>query len=249
MKVTIVKKQSWRIPDWYLRTHSEKGLEEVLSSFNHTGKSNFYFLDYFRKKIIVDSPLSLILAGHSKAEVNELGFGFFEHILSDSEWVWLNRVNIECYNFLFNYPANRRKDLLFSYDLAVLTAKDNNIILHHNISPYKLCKNGNLWLGLCHVWVSSSQRKSCPLIIDRKTGEQYEFVDNKFTKISTRTFTEEDLIILGWMVKDLTDEQMSEQLKASSVANFKRKKRALFDKLGAGTSASAIHKAHLLGII
>ena len=249
MKITIIKKQNWKIPDWYLRTHSEKGLEEVLSSFNHTGKSNFYFLDYFRKKIIVGSPSSLILSGYSKAEVNELGFAFFDRILSDDEWGYLNQVNIECYNLLFSYPANRRKDLLFSYDIAVLTAKGDKIILHHHISPYKLCKNDNLWLSLCYPWISPSQKRSCPIIVDKKTGEQYKFIDNKFTKISTRAFTEEDLMILGWMVKDLTDEQMSEQLRASSVANFKRKKRVLFDKLGAGTSASAIHKAHLLGII
>ena len=230
-------------------SHSEKGLEEMLSSFNHTGKSNFYFLDYFRKRIIVDSPLSLILAGYPKTQAEKLGFDFFEHVLSDSEWAWLDNLNKMSYDFFFHYPKNRRKDLLFSYDLTVLTAKNKSVILHHNISPYKLCKNGNMWLGLCHVWVSPSQKKTVPFVVDRKTGEQYEFVDNKFTKISTRAFTEEDLMILGWMVKDLTDGQMSEHLKASSVANFKRKKRVLFDKLGAGTSASAIHKAHLLGII
>jgi len=247
-KVTVVTEQGWNVPDWCLKHHSEKGLEEVLNAFNHAGGNNFYFLDYFRKKFIVDSPSSLILCGHSKALADEKGFDFFQYILSDTEWIWLNRVNLEGYQFFFNYDKNRRKDLLLSYDLAVLTAKSKEFILHHHLVPYKLCKNGNVWLGLCNAW-ASDQKKANPTIIDRKTGEQYNFVDNKFVKSDTLSITERETMILNWMVQGLPDKEMSSLLESSSVANFKREKRILFDKLEACTSATAIHRAHLRGII
>jgi DNA-binding CsgD family transcriptional regulator len=133
--------------------------------------------------------------------------------------------------------------------LSVLTAKGKELILHHHTVPYKLCQNGNMWLGLCHVWASPEKKSGGSLIIDRKTGEQYNFIDNKFVKSDTHILTQEEVMILNWMVQELSDERMSELLKDSSVHNFKHKKRALLKKLGATTSVGDIHKAHLMGII
>jgi hypothetical protein len=253
-KVTVMTKQGFKVSGWNFRHYNETELESILNAFNFAGGSNFYMSDYYRKKIIVDSPSSLILCGHSKIEAERLGFEFFHNILTDDEWNWLDRVNKECYKFFFNYPEEKRKGLLLSYDLSVLTAKGKKLILHHHTVPYKLCQNGNMWLGLCHVWASPEKKSGSPLIIDRKTGEQYNFIDKKFVKSNTHLPTQEEIMILNWMVQELSDEKMSDQLNeqletTTTVANFKRKKRELYDKLDVSTSAAAIHKAHLMGII
>jgi DNA-binding CsgD family transcriptional regulator len=248
-KVTVVTKKDFKVSGWSLRYYNEKELENILSAVNFAGGSNFYISDYYRKKIIVDSSSSLILCGHSKAEADRLGFDFFHNILSDEEWNWLHQINKECYKFFFDYPKEKRQDLLLSYDLAVLTTKGKEFILHHHTVPYKLCQNGNMWLGFCHVWTSSEKKSGNPHIIDRKTGEQYDFIDNKFVKSNTHILTQEEVMILNWMVQELSDEKMSEQLGTSTVANFKRKKRELYNKLGVSAAAAAIHKAHLMGII
>jgi len=49
--------------------------------------------------------------------------------------------------------------------------------------------------------------------------------------------------------KKLANDTILSKINLSNVANLKYKKRKLFQKLGAKTSASAIHKAHLLGLI
>jgi DNA-binding CsgD family transcriptional regulator len=249
MKVTVHTKQAWKVSAWNLRHYNETELENTLKSFNHAGGSNFYLLDYYRKKIIVNSPSALILCGYSKAMADRQGFDFFQHILSDEEWDWLNKVNIECYEFFFNYPEHRRNDILISYDLKLITVKDKELVLHHHVVPYKLCQNGNVWLGLCHVWIAPKKKSDTPTIIDKKTGERYNFINDKFVKSDTLSLTQEELAILKLMVQELLDEEMSEVLGISSVANFKHKKRMLFKKLGAGTSVGAIHKAHFLGLI
>ena len=248
MDIPIITKQPWSFSDRLLHTYNEQNLENTLSSFNQAGGGSFYLLDFFRKKIIVDSPSSLILCGYPIDLVKEKGFDFFQQILSEKELEWLIRVNEESYNFFFSFPEHRRKDLFLSYDLTVQTAKNEKRVLHHKVAPYKLCKNGNLWLGLYHVWSSSQRELGRSFIIDNKTNEQYNFIDNKFVKVDKPHFDQEDLLILRYMIADLSDKQMNEMLHIS-LSSFKRKKRLLFQKLDANTSACAIHKAHLMGVI
>jgi len=248
-RVTIITPQMWKISAWSLRYYNETELNNTLKAINSAGGGNFYFLDYYRKKIIVESPSSLILCGYSKAEVDKMGFDFFQHILTDEEWSWLDRVNLACYKFFFNYSKERRQDILFSYDLTARTAKGKDLVLRHNVVPYKLCKNGNLWLSLCHAWASPKSRSGEPYILDRKTGERYDFIDDTFVKSQTLLLTQDEIAILSLMVQELSDEKMCELLEISSVANFKYKKRMLFQKLDVSTSVGAVHKAHLMGVI
>ena len=140
-KVTVMTKQGFKVSAWNLRHYNESELENTLNAFNFAGGSNFYMMDYHRKKIIVDSPSSLILCGHSKAEAEKLGFDFFHHIVTDDEWKWLHQINKECYKFFFNYPEEKRKDLLLSYDLTVLTAKGNDKLSVVNYFLYLCRKN------------------------------------------------------------------------------------------------------------
>jgi ATP/maltotriose-dependent transcriptional regulator MalT len=85
--------------------------------------------------------------------------------------------------------------------------------------------------------------------LDRKTGERYDFIDDTFVKSQTLLITQDEIAILSLMVQELSDEKMCELLEISSVANFKYKKRVLFQKLDVSTSAGAVHKAHLMGVI
>ena len=249
MKATVVTKKDWNIPKWMLKDFSEKKLEAMLRSFNNVGKGNYFFMDYFRQKLIVDSSSSLVLCGYSKEVADEQGFLFFENILTDDEWSGLQQLNINSYDYFFNYPESRRMDLYFSFDVTFQTEKGGSSILKWNVIPYKLCKNGNLWLGLCYVWESDKKESGNPIFTDIKTGEKYHFINNKLIKSTTHSLTEEELVILKCIVKELTDQQITERLFYNNLSEFKRKKYKIFEKLGAGTVAGAVHKAHLLGII
>ncbi|MDR2908092.1 MAG: LuxR C-terminal-related transcriptional regulator [Bacteroidales bacterium] len=61
--------------------------------------------------------------------------------------------------------------------------------------------------------------------------------------------TDEELMVLEWMIKGLSDKQICEHLNNMPITNFNRKKRTLYDKLQAGTAAEAIYKAHRWGVI
>jgi DNA-binding CsgD family transcriptional regulator len=248
-KVTIVTRKPFDISKRQLELFDTDELENMLAAFNYAEGNNFYILDYYRKKIFVGSPSALILGGFEKQVLDDEGFCFFERVLPDREWKWLNRVNHKMYQFFFSCPEPDRKHLAFSCDFKISTVKGKQIILRHTIVPYKLCKNGNLWLGLCHVSLSPHHESGHPTILNRKTGERYDLIHTKFVKTQHQILTDEELMILEWMVKGLSDKLICERLNFMPMTNFKRRKRILYDKLNAGTAAEAIHNAHLGGMI
>ena len=253
MRISVVTHKEFKISDRQLRAFCKEELENMLASFNYAEGNNYYILDYFNKKVIVESPTSPILCGFPKEYVDEENFGFFQRTLSDDEWKWLSEINVKCYQFFFLCSESDRKNLVFSYDLTMKTPKDKKVVLHHKIVPYKLCKNGNLWLGLCHVSLSPNRERGRVSIFNRKTGERYNLIENRFEKVLCSSLNSEELMILEWMIKGLSDKLICDRLgdgdKPMPSTNFKLRKRTLYKKLEASTSAEAIYKAKMMGII
>ena len=248
MEIPTILKQSWDISERSLSTFGENELEATLRTFSRAGNGDYYLMDFFRRKIIVASPSSLILCGFPKELIEKKGLAFYEQIVCEKEWGWLTTVMEKGYEFMFNHPEHRRTDLILAYDMTGITAKNERKILHNHIMPWKLCKNGNLWLALAHVWVSASKESGSPAVYDKKTEEQYYFINNEFVKVEKPSLDKEDLMILKYMVTAMSDKEMSELL-SMPLSSFKRKKRQLFTKIGGNTSANVIHRAHLFGFI
>ena len=248
MDITIIKKQ-WNIPEKDLKAHPSEKIENMLDSFNQMCSGYFYVGDHYHKKLIVESPKSLILCGYPKKMAEEEGFDFYRRILKEDEHDWILQMNEAAYGFLFNRPLHQRKDWITSYDLTFVMADGTEVVLHHKVTPYQLCRNGNMWLGLCHVIASSSRKNSRQAaFFNSKTGEKYSFIDGEFVLFDSDLISQEDVQMLRYITKGYTNAQMCEAFQIALTV-FKAKKQRLFDKLGATNSASAVHKANLLGII
>ncbi|MCL2412642.1 MAG: hypothetical protein FWC98_00705 [Bacteroidales bacterium] len=248
MEIPTILRRPWNISERSLSVFCENELGATLRAFNRAGNGNYYLMDFFRKKIIVASPFSLILCGFQKDLVVNKGLTYYQQIVCETEWEWLTNIITQMYEFFFLLPEHKRKDFVYAYDMTGITAKNERKILHHHVAPWKLCKNGNLWLALAHVWVSASKEAGSPTIWDKITGDQYHFISDQFVKVEKPSLDSEDLTILRWMVKAIPDKEMSELL-SMSLSSFKRKKRQLFMKVGGNTSANVVHKAHLFGFM
>ncbi|MDR0438102.1 MAG: LuxR C-terminal-related transcriptional regulator [Bacteroidales bacterium] len=248
MKISITKK-TWKIPKPKLKIFDKEEIEKFLQAINLACSGEFYMVDYFREKIFVNSPSSLILCGHPKELMEQKGFGFYYHILKKDEWGWIMQMNAAAYKTVFNFSEHQRINCVVSYDLTLQTINDNELVLHHKVVPYKLCNNGNVWLALCHVTRSSAKQvQGVAHITNMTTGARYDFIKNKFALSKIEVLSNEETQILEWMVKDISPEQICGLL-AVSISNFKRRRQNIYKKLGVNTPAGAIHKAHLMGII
>jgi DNA-binding CsgD family transcriptional regulator len=249
MKIEACIRKPWKIPKDLERLYNAKNIEIALSAFDRASKDNFYMVDYLNQKLITGIHRSHTLSGYSKDVLEIEGFDFYERVLSKGEMKWLVNVNKEAHNVFYDYPVEERLNLEFSYDLVAENINKHKIILQHRLVPYKLCKNGNMWLGLCHVEASSFLTiHSKASIVNYKTGEQFEYIDGKFLPTVAKSLTTDEIAILSHMAKDLQRKEIAEMLKVSE-ASIKKKKQTLFNKLNVKTSTAAVYKATVMKLI
>lgn len=248
MKITITKKQ-WGISKKDLKTLSFQKIEEMLYSLNKMCSGCFYVGNYYHKKLIIDSPNALILCGYPKELAEQEGFDFFQKTLKKEEHDWVMQMNEAAYKFLFNRPLHQRKNWTSSYDLTFTMADGQEVVLHHKVTPHQLCKNGNMWLGLCYVVASSSKKNSKKAtLFNSETKERYSFVDGEFVLFDNELISQEELQILRHIIKGYTNDEMCIAF-GSTLTALKGKKQRLFDKLEVANSANAVHEANLRGLI
>jgi len=256
MEIAITERQ-WSISKKQLDVYSVEKLEELLNAFNQMLNGQFYIVDYYRQQIIVSSSYAPILCGYSRSIAQKEGFDFFDRIMKQEKLEWIQQVNACVFRFFFQQPINERKNFEASYDLTVKMRGGKSHVLHHKVMPYKLCKNGNLWLGLCFATVSASpQMKKKVVIFNKQTNKRYDLVNGNFILSNECTVTSEEVQILKWMVQGLPDKHICSLLndeididKCISLNTFNARKRRLFKKLEVVNSAAAVHKAHLMGMI
>jgi DNA-binding CsgD family transcriptional regulator len=249
MKIDPHIRKSWKIPKDSARLYSVEKIEKILSSFNRAGKNNYYVLDYYNQKLIMGASSASTFCGYPKDAIKKKGIGFYQQILDKDELKWWAMMNEEAFNVFFDYPESQRENLKFTYDLIAETITQQKVVLHHRLIPYKLCENGNMWLGLFFV----SESASLPLshkanISNFETGEAYNFINSKFIHCDVKILTPDEITILEYLAKDMQSKEIYNLLKISESALMRTKKQ-IFTKLGVKTATGAIHKAHLMRLV
>ena len=243
------ERKNWDLPQALLKESNRTRLVEMLAAINKINNTTSYYIhDSYARKIIVDSPISTILCGYTIDVAEKLGFAFYERLFDKKEWERLNRMFVEIYKIYYTHPPAKRKHLVSCFDFTVQHVGKGELILQHKAIPLLLCDNGNLWLNLCSVTVSSQKQLGKETITNTETGELYEYINGRFVLSDKLAITEEDLLILELMSNDLDLEQIAEQLGVST-KTYTRKKLTLFDKLDVKNSAGAIRKAHSEGFL
>ena len=247
--VPTIKKKDWNVPKNLLKESNRARLIEMLAAMNKINNTTSYYIhDSRARKIIVDSPRSTILCGYAVKDAEEEGFAFYERIFDKKEWIWLEKMFKELYKISYEYPPAKRKHLVSCFDFTARHLGKGDLILHHKAVPLLLCDNGNLWLNLCSVTVSTQKQLDKPTITYIETGEFYEYINERFVLSDKLVLTEEDLLILELMINDLNSEEIAKQLDVS-LSNYSRKKQLLLDKLDVKTTTGAVYKAQTTGII
>ncbi len=244
MEVTVKTQKDFRILKRNEEIHNPKELEAGLSAANRLVGGNFHIMDYARKQIIVNNS-SWILCGYSKEIADAEGFDFFSRILNEDEQTWMTRVNQASYQVLFNYSKVERFHLLLSYDVTVRNINDTEFILNHKVTPLKLCENGNLWLGLCQVSLSSDRIKShTATLTNTLSGEKYDFINGNFVlRDYDDTLTPLQELIIMYLIQGRSDAEICDEL-GISMDQLKRIKQKLYTKFNVKKTSAVVHKAH-----
>jgi len=250
MDIDFNPKRHTKICNKIRKDHCLDTTKCMLGFVNRAINTGLYMIDYREKKLIIGNLPGHVVAGLPVEMFNKRGIKVYENILSKDEIKWADEVYAQAQKVFDLYDDHEtRMEIVFSYDLASVTPKGRQITLRHRVVPYQLDEDGYMWLAMCAVSTSPLTHKVTKACIDCiKTGERYDYIDNKFVLSQHKYLTEEEITILGYLADGMAMKQISAVMDLSLRAVERKKKDAL-EKLGAATQAAAVYKAKGMGLI
>jgi DNA-binding CsgD family transcriptional regulator len=247
------KDKPWDITPESKKHMCEKRIKEILNCFNqvNVGRGYFFMIDYTEDRIILNDSSTRALTGFAPLFIKQgPRHKFYEEILEHQELIWYYKMIESAHTIFFQHPIDVRKHFEIAFDFIISDTTNREFTFRHKIMPYQLDRNGNMWLGLGFVTAYQGHLKTLAkaIMMNTKTGDQYFFIDDEFVLSNTKVLTNEDIQILKWFAEDQTREQICDILYISE-STFKRKRKAIFEKLNVQTATGAVHKAGTMGLL
>lgn len=236
------------IPDSeYVRTECCVAMAEALSrNTNHS----LYIIDYNRRNFLYVSPNPLFLCGRSPEEVQRKGYGFYFEVVPPNEMRMLMEINEAGFRFYYGVPAEKRLNLSIEYDFHICASEHHTHLIHHKLTPVLLSRRGDIWLALCTVSLSPTQKVGEILMTDHTCTDRYRysFESKRWKKQPELTLSEREKDILQLSVKGMSNAEIGECLFIdANTVKFHKKK--LFEKLRARNITEAVGIASNLRMI
>ena len=203
---------------------------------------SYYIIDYYRKDFFYVSPNPLFLSGYSREEVLKLGYDFYGICVPTEDLQLLLELNQAGFNFFYQLPVERREHATISYDFRLKHRQNNSLIMiNHKLAPLLLTENGNIWMAICLVTLSSRQTPGDVHIIMMDDQTRYDFNRAKqiFEEKEILKLTKKEYEILKLISLGICIDEISSRL-AISASTIKNHKTRIFRKLNVKTAAEAV---------
>lgn len=229
----------------YIGSENYRRIEHYLEALNALSKIcnlSFYIVDYYKKSFYYVSPNSLFLSGYSQKEVMSLGFDFYRLCVPEDDLELLFLLNHAGFDFFYQLPVGRREHATISYDFRLKHRQNNSLVMiNHKLAPLLLTENGNIWMAICLVTLSSRQTPGDVHIITKDDQTRYDFnrAEQFFEETEIMKLTKKEYEILKLIALGKGMEEISGKLEVST-STVKNHKTRIFRKLNVKTSAEAV---------
>jgi DNA-binding CsgD family transcriptional regulator len=220
----------------------------MLRAFSRLQGYEYYLIDYYEEKLHFIDPSSIMLCGHSLKEAEKLGMEFYEKIVEPTEWEWVLEYNEKAFELFYSLDVARRKDITISYTLKLINTSGMETNTIHEITLIELDEKGNPWLVLARVVTSPDDHIHKAHVIDKKTGERWNFINGNFKKSKSTEVSQEEKQIIRYLVAGHSTEAICGFLDINR-RTFSRWLDALYKKLGVSTKSALVHKAGRYGLV
>ncbi|MDR2907628.1 MAG: helix-turn-helix domain-containing protein [Bacteroidales bacterium] len=247
MTLNPITQRPWNIPQTLEKAYSKENIEELLYTLTTFSRGIFYMLDFHKQKVFVHNDSSLILCGHPKELADREGFDFFKRIIDPNLLKLAASRDMEFLSIVSSFPESQRKDFVLHYNSILKHADGRDLFCNHKATPFKLDKNGNIWLVLltCAPSLNKVENKWAS-IIDKKSHHKYDYVGLRFIFSEEGVLSLEETKILKLSINGCQAKQICEILQISE-STLKRRLQEIYAKLDVKNLSGAIHKAHLMG--
>ena len=222
-------------------------LENYLNSLESISRMidlSYYIIDYKKQGYVYVSNHPLFLAGYERKQVENWGYDFFARVVPEEDLVMLLEINEKGFKFYYDLPVERRLKGYISYDFRIKTLNGSTILINHKLTPLILNKEGNLWISLCLVTLSTANKSGNLYIhmFDEEAKYSYNSKTKTFSEVKRDSLTSTEMKIIQMLSLGHSAKEIS-AMSNVSVNTIKFHKKNIFNKLDVRTSNEAVYFA------
>ncbi len=187
--------------------------EAVARMCNHS----IYIVDYSKQNFFFVSSHPLFLCGYTAEEVKEMGYSFYEKVVSPEDLQMMLEINKFGWGLFNTMPHAGVFNSCFSYDFFLHHKNGSKILINHRLTPIFLTPNDNIWIALCAVSFSS-QKSSGNVVFtldNRLEYFSYDFEKQKMVQHGTPQLTQQEKAILNLSMRGFDIEDTAKELQIS----------------------------------
>jgi len=230
--------------------HIEKYLN-ALKAISKLSDLSYYIIDYYRKNFFYVSSNPLFLSGYSQQEVLKLGYDFYGECVPHEDLLLLFELNEAGFKFFYELPVERREHATISYDF-ILKHKSNNslVMINHKLAPLLLTEDGNIWMAICLVRLSSRKSSGGVHIIMRDEHTHYNFsrMEKIFKKTEDIKLSKKESEVLKYIALGYCMNRIA-SIMDISVSTIKNHKTSILKKLQVENITEAVFNASKQGVL
>ncbi len=223
---------------------------DTLNAFTQLTYQSMYIIDYNRMNFLYVSDNPLFLCGRSVEEVKDEGYTFYFNNVPPKDLDFLIEINKAGFNFLAGIQREERLDYSISYNFNLYTDKGRSVLINHQLTPFRLDKEGNMWLALCLVSLAPSQEEHQAGIRKRNDPSFWCYDMDKaiWQKKDLILLTDNEKMIIHLAHQGYSIKSMAKLLHKSE-DTIKGYRREVFQKLQVSNISEAIAYATLYRLI
>jgi DNA-binding CsgD family transcriptional regulator len=179
----------------------------------------------------------------------EMGHEFFHTYVPEAEHPMLDCMNHIAYKALYNVPVEHRRQCMLSFDFH-LHYDNHQILVNHKSTPMALTPDGDIWLVMAVVSISSHKEAGHIEFYKLYSHErlEYSLKSNSWKVCEPITLSPEEQQALTLSAQGYTMKEIAEQmLRSFDTIKFYRKQ--VFRKLGVQSVTEAVTFATNCGLI
>lgn len=230
-KVSIVSDEEYAKVSSYI-TH-------FMRAFANTTYKSLYLIDYYKKTFLYVSDNPLFLCGLSPKNIKELGFDFYLKYVPEEDRKMLLEINHAGFQFIREIEPKERHKYTISYDFHILPPQKEPLLINHKITPILLTTEGDVWLALCSVQLSTKSTSGHIEMTCQTNNKLWRLEDSLWVQYQGIELKDNERLMLQLTVKGLSIEKIAKRL-FRSVETIKAYRRVLFKKLDVKNITQAI---------
>ena len=205
---------------------------------------SLYLVDYHKREFLYVSPNPLFLCGYSREEVKSFGYDFYFKVVPPEDLKMLMEINEKGFGYFYQQPAEKRSNLFFSYEFRLKHLNNQTYMVNHKITPFALAPDGDMWLSLCVVSLSTKEAPGHFYMqeFDSLNRLEYSFKTKRWKTTQAITLTEREKEVLQLSAQGYTAQDIADRIFVD-VSTVKFHKTNIFNKLGVNNMMEAIYFA------